>query len=219
MDPYNNSNSISSSMSWSEATVPVVLDIQCFTDDNNEFIVKEASVLDVTTGTLLLHHIARPPFDRDHLSDDKLRESYWQTKHCHGLTWNQGDIPYYVLIEKLRACLRHRSTVYVKGLKKKQYVSRHLVEGVVAPPMTLSQINIAPETEIVDMADIGCSSLATIGNLLSISQIRCGHHKSTRHRCALANTSMLRGWLMLSAKEPLRVSGGDTVDNEHFDCA
>lgn len=97
----------------------VVLDIQCFKDNNNEYIVKEASVIEVSSGTLLLHHIARPPFDRDSLSEEKLRESYWLVKHCHGLEWDQGDIPYHVLIEKLRTCLTAHSTIFVKGCEKK----------------------------------------------------------------------------------------------------
>jgi len=168
----------------------VVLDIQCFNDNTNEFIVKEASVVDVATGTLLLHHIVKPPFDRAFLTDDKLRESYWLTKHCHGLDWNQGDIPYHVLIDKLMCCLAQRSIVYVKGLKKKQFVTNTLLP-------TSSTVTV------VDLGDIGCSSLFTINNLLSINQTRCGHHKCVKNRCALSNVTLLRSWLLMSANEPL----------------
>jgi len=168
----------------------VVVDIQCFNDNANEFIVKEASVVDVTTGTLLLHHIAKAPFDRDYLTDDKLRESYWQTKHCHGLDWDQGDILYHVLIDKLTCCLENRSIVYVKGLKKKQFVTDTLLNGM-------------SSVVVVDLGDIGCGSLASINNLLSINQTRCGHHKRVQNRCALANVTLLRSWLLMSAKEPL----------------
>jgi len=169
----------------------VVVDFQCFNDNANEFIIKEASVLDVTSGILLLHHIAKAPFDRDYLTDDKLRESYWQTKHCHGLDWDQGDILYHVLIDKLTCCLENRSIVYVKGLKKKQFVKDILLRDV-------------SSVMVVDLGDIGCSSLATINNLLSINQTRCSHHKSAQNRCALGNVTLLRSWILMSAKEPLK---------------
>jgi hypothetical protein len=166
----------------------VILDLQCFKDNSNDYVVKEASVIDVCTGTLLLHHIARPPFDRDFLSEEKLRESYWLTKHCHGIDWNHGDIPYYALIDKLCACLNNQSVVYVKGLEKKKYIMKYLITN-------------NDEVLVVDMADIGCGSLSTIGNLLSTNTLRCGQHKSVQHRCALVNCTLLRGWLLLTAKE------------------
>lgn len=161
----------------------VVLDIQCFQDNNNEYLVKEASVVEISTGTLLLHHIARAPFDRDLLLETKLRETYWLTKHCHGLDWNRGDISYHALMDKLRCCLKQRSVVYVKGLQKKEFVQRHLV-------------TTTDSTLVIDMTDIGCNSLQ--GNLLSSTSIRCGRHKSDQHRCALANCINLRSWLVMT---------------------
>ena len=163
----------------------VLLDIQCFKDNNNDYLLKEASVVNVNTGTLLLHHIARAPFDRDLLSEDKLRESYWLTKHCHGLDWNRGDISYYLLMDKLRSCLARRSIIYVKGSQKKDFVQRHLVTD-----STL--------TVVIDMSDIGCGSLESTNNLLSSTSIRCGRHKSEQSRCALTNCIVLRSWLLLT---------------------
>lgn len=161
---------------------PVVLDIQCFKDNNNEYIVKEVCVLDITTNTILLHHIVKPPCDRDFLSAAKQRETYWLTKHCHGLEWDQGDIKYYTLIDKLRVCLHNRSIIYVKGLQKKRYVLKYLVTN------TNSTVNV------IDVFEIGCQSLNTVFNTTD-NQIRCIKHKTVRHKCALSNCTLLKAWI------------------------
>lgn len=166
---------------------PVVVDIQCFKDNKNEYIIKEVCVLEATTGILLMHHVAKPPYGHSELSDEKLRESHWLTKHCHGLQWEHGDIPYYALFNKLTACISNRPSVYVKGLEKKEYLKRHHITDFVT-------------TTVIDVCDIGCGSLASIGNLLSTNILRCRNHKSTQSRCALTNCVAIRGWLHLTTE-------------------
>jgi hypothetical protein len=158
----------------------VVLDMQCFRDSDNDFLLKEVCVIDVTTGTLILHHIARPPFNREFLTSERLRESNWLTRHCHGLEWDQGDIAYVALLDRLRSCLLHRPVVYVKGSQKREFVKRHLISDPAA-------------TTVQDMGDLGCGSL---NGPLSYQAVRCRHHKSALNRCALHNCIVLRGWLM-----------------------
>ena len=180
----------------------VILDVQCFKDNTNDLLLKEVSVVEVNSGTILLHHIAKPPFDRDSLTEEKLRESYWLTKHCHGLEWDRGDIPYYVLMDKLRTCLTRRTLVYVKGSEKKEFVQRNFI----IDPVT---------TTVVDMSDLGCGSLTSTSNLLSTNVVRCGQHKrrGTHKRCALANCTVLRGWLFLTANN----NDHDIKDNNDVD--
>jgi len=108
-------------------TGSVVLDVQCFKDDANRYVVKEACAVDVDTGAVLLHHIARPPYPRDRLSVDKQRECEWLSRCYHGLDWRQGDIDYSTLLDKLRACLHRRYAVYVKGEEKRDFVLDNLV--------------------------------------------------------------------------------------------
>lgn len=164
----------------------VLLDMQCFKDSDNDFLLKEVCVVDVTTGTLIMHHIARPPFNKWHLTAERLRESNWLTRHCHGLEWDQGDIAYVALLDKLRSCFIHRPIVYVKGSQKRDFVMRHLI---VEPSATTVQ----------DLGDLGCGSLN--GPTSSHQTLRCRHHKSTINRCALHNCIVLRSWLMATTKE------------------
>jgi hypothetical protein len=169
----------------SSSSSSVIVDFQCFKDNNNDYLLKEVCVLEADSGTLLMHHIVKSPFDRDFLSEEKLRESHWLTKHCHGLEWDQGDIWYHMLEDKLRACLAKRSIVYVKGDQKKLYLQRHFIKDTCT-------------TNVIDFNDIGCGSLLSINNLLSTTALRCRHHKSIHTRCALSNCVTLRGWLHLS---------------------
>lgn len=176
----------------------VVLDFQSFKDDNNEFVVKEATVIDVTTGTVLFHRLAHPPYDRSLLSEAKRRENRWLTKRYHGLEWNVGDTPYVETIDKLRACLDGRSTVYVKGLEKKRFVENNLI--------TYSG------TSVIDMSDLGCGSLNAV-TCSSPGTFRCARHGSADMRCALANCTSLRGWLLRTDDEE------DDVTNSPHMCS
>ena len=164
---------------------PIILDFQCFKDNNNEYILKEVCVLEVDSGTLLMHHIAKSPFKRDFLTQEKLRESYWLTKHCHGLEWDQGDIWYHALEEKLRSCIAKRPVIYVKGAEKKEFLRCNFITDHCT-------------TNVIDINDIGCGSLSSINNLLSTNAVRCRHHKTAHTRCALTNCITIRSWLYLS---------------------
>lgn len=84
---------------------PIIFYFRCFKYHNNEYILREECVLENDSGTLLRYHIAKLPFSREFLTQQKLCESYWLTKHCDGREWDQGDIWYNILEEKLRACI------------------------------------------------------------------------------------------------------------------
>lgn len=113
----------------------VVLDFQCFKNNQNEFIVKEACVLEVSTGSILFHHVAElPHYTQSHfLNKARQRECRWLTDNYHGLDWSSGDMPFINLMEKLRELLSHQcSTIYVKGLEKRKYVETDLLPTSVA---------------------------------------------------------------------------------------
>lgn len=207
-------NKCQSSMTTQASSVSnvVVIDLQCFKNNNNEFIVKEVCVLDVNTGKVLQHHVTQPPFDQERfLNRAKQRENYWLTKHHHGLDWNSGDIAYHDMIDRLRDCLAQCSVIYVKGPEKKSFVMSTLlpasgVDDVDTSTSSTLPFYISPSLPsptVIDMSDIGCASLTSIDNnsLLSACKIRCNHHKGVRHRCALSNCTLLRSWLLITSNE------------------
>lgn len=162
----------------------VVMDIQCFKGNENSLIIKEVTIIDVETSNLLLHHIVCPPFSRLSLSPAKLRESLWLTNYFHGLEWSQGDIPYHSMLDKIKVCLSNTSTVYVKGLQKQEFLQ-----------------NIVPlHCKVQDLESMGCQSLGSLTDLFDIDLVRCKHHKTSDHRCALSVALALRKWYVLTQK-------------------
>lgn len=174
----------------------IVLDIQGFKNNLNSFIIKEITAINLDSGTLLFHHIVCPPYDRRILSPDKLRECYWLTKHFHGLEWHSGDIPYDVILEKIRDIFNENTnstttstnlplTVLVKGLEKKEYIK-----------------SLVPEyCSVIDLDSLGCQSLDSLNNLFTNDTLRCANHKNDTHRCSLSNTVNLRKWYLLSKRD------------------
>lgn len=201
--------------------LPVVLDIQCFRNNLKEFIIKEVCVIDVLTGTLLLHHVVKSPFSKDKLCVERKRETNWLVSNWHGLEWDQGDIAYDECVTKLRECLKKCTTVYVKGLEKKMF----LVEKILSSPST-SENASAPMSEgvdevdsssssssssrhmlpvICDMTILGCKPITVIdrpNSLIGSHKLRCDQHKSIHNSCALSNCTLLRNWLLVTGIEP-----------------
>lgn len=161
----------------------VVLDIQCFTNNANSYIIKEAAAIDIDYGILLFHHIASPPYDIRALSLEKQRENKWLTRNFHGLPWNSGDISYTDLFDRLRDLLKSCVTVFVKGLEKKEFIQ---------------SMSLGPRyCEVKDLTSLGCYSLNHLTETCTIDSLKCNHHKSPAHRCALANAVNLRKWYTL----------------------
>lgn len=160
----------------------VLLDVQCFKDNVNNFIIKEVAAINIDHGTLLFHHIASPPCDFSTLSIDKQRENKWLTRSFHGLPWNSGDIPYTDLVEKLCNLLYTSKTVFVKGLEKRQFIR------------SLARLSC----DIIDLTSLGCYSLTHLSETCIKDSLKCNNHKSLDYRCALSNAINLRKWYILN---------------------
>lgn len=167
-----------------EREVSVVLDIQCFKDNNGCFIIKEIAVIDADTGSLLFHHIVCPPYDRRLLTAEKLRESHWVTKYYHGLDWCHGDIPYPVLMEKIKTTFTSISLVFVKGQEKADFIRTVLPR----------------QCNVIDLEHLHCNSLDVLSSLFTTDTLRCKNHKAIDHKCALSNCVNLRKWYKLTQK-------------------
>lgn len=173
------------------SSLKVILDLQCFKNNDNEFIIKEACVLNVTDGTILLHHVTKLSYQYQ-LNKIRQRECEWLIKHYHGLDWCSGDISYHDLMYKLTDLLARCSVIYVKGLEKKMFVistllpthssssSSSIDDGVdevdsssssqPIQPYYLDDTAPAPSSAaaaavplVIDMSDIGCRSLSAMG--------------------------------------------------------
>lgn len=156
----------------------VVLDIQCFKDNVNNFIVKEVACLDIDTGTLLFHHIVKPPYERKLLLPEKVRECSWLTNNFHGLDWHDGDILYTDALDAIKRVLRNSLTVYVKCDQKMKFINSLISEYC----------------DVVNLEVRGCPSLKLLNILYKSDTLRCNNHKYTDHTCSLSNVVNLRKW-------------------------
>lgn len=158
----------------------VVIDFQCFKNNSNEFIIKEVSIIDTTSGCLLIHNIARPPFSIRTLKQEKIREVNWLVINHHGIEWCDGNIDYDVLLCIIKSILATASTILVKGCEKTKFIQT-LVPGCCS---------------VLDLETLGCGSLKFLNDLYFNDALRCKHHKCITHVCSLTNTINMRRWYL-----------------------
>lgn len=165
----------------------VIMDIQCFKNNFNEFIIKEVTGIDMESGCLLFHHIAKPPFSHSLLSREKIKEINWLTNNHHGLEWEDGDIDYDTLFKIIKTNLTTTYTVLVKGCEKRQFIQTFVPEGCT----------------VVDLDSVGCDSLKSLNNLYTDETLRCIHHRQVKHMCSLSNSLNMRRWFSSYSKNEL----------------
>jgi hypothetical protein len=125
---------------------PMVVEIQCFYDNNNEFVVKELAVVDVLLKHYFVAHFKPPLWNL--ISSKAIRSAKWLTKHLHGLKWEDGILPYSNELIRLM-CLAYvandpaeqiRVLIYTKGLEKKRFLHT-LLNGIVQDVIDLNSLD------------------------------------------------------------------------------
>ena len=82
----------------------VIIDFQCFFDDNGKYIVKELSIMDVLRFAGR-HWIFTPPATS--VTNPKYaRTNHWLTSNYHRLRWSEGETPYDNLVSLLTSHTR-----------------------------------------------------------------------------------------------------------------
>jgi hypothetical protein len=160
----------------------VIVDIQCFKDNDNKFIIKEIAAIYVQSGSILCHHIISPPYPRNLLSAERIQQTYWLIKYNHGLEWTIGDISYHLLLDKLKKIFNLISIVLVKGREKCDYLQTILPQ----------QCNVA----VLD--NFYCKRQEVIMELFIKDTVRCNNLMGTHHKCAVSNIVNLRKWYILT---------------------
>lgn len=174
----------------------VIIDIQCYTNNRNELIPREVSILEFT-GKILYHRLARISESTlgEPLTQAKRKDNHWVMTHHHGLGW-EGDISYDVMIREVRSILADRTCIYVKGLQKKTFVLENLL---CSTRSCFEEVDPSKKPAVSDLGDLKCESLSRLKDNLSDLVIscasNCGYHDSTTHQCAFINCILLGQWL------------------------
>lgn len=153
-------------------TRTLLVDLQGFKVNGNQFIFKEVAVLDCSTLTSpkLYGLVFDAPFPLQFQDAEERRQTRWIEHHL-GHTWNEEGIPYELLTIVLKAYLFGADQVFVKGAEKRQWL----------------QDFVSPNCKLIDLHELGCPSLKTlVQEQWSVTAIT---RRSLRHVCALF------GWL------------------------
>lgn len=171
-----------------------IIDIQGFRIDNNRFIIKEVAIL--TRNYIKLFHILiQPPCSWNDVSLSFRKQILWLERYYHGLSWDEGHVPYYTAQNIIRNILSNHCVIFVKGNEK-----RYLLEKILKNYKTCTIVDLS---EHKDEYEENPPSLRTRNEYTS--NYSCFHHKTTRNgksaSCALNNVFTLRAWLSRDQKD------------------
>ena len=103
----------------------LVLDIQCFRDNANNYVVKELACFRLFDYRET-HLMFLPPFPFDLLYDKVKRNNLWIGKNLLHLSWDSGHEPYCYLDDVLEYVTKNVQCIYVKGSEKAYFVRTRL---------------------------------------------------------------------------------------------
>src|SRR5271170_4703375 len=91
----------------------------------NDYVIKEITIYNVLTGAINSFGFKKP-FDKNRCYEGGIVSNHFLTKQKHGLTWEDGWIPYVHIRNILDKYIPWDAQVFVKGLRNVQTISKHL---------------------------------------------------------------------------------------------
>ena len=156
--------------------VHYVLDIQAFKRYLNRVVVKEVAIVALETDAQPSVFLFKPPFPWEGLCAEFRSSNEWLSRNFHGLSWEQGDIPYELVSQVLEKALVNSNIIYVKGLEKKQWVKE-----------------ILPNKFVYNIENFRCPALR---KLPPVEDFFCSNHALEGAVCAAHNVYKLRDYLL-----------------------
>ena len=104
-----------------------VVDIECLLGVSGADIVKELAIVKIAVCNNALQlqmqsWLFKPPYVWQNLNAKQKKTNNWLTNNRHGIKWSDGDVEYEKFHEVLRRSIPSQSAVYIKGLKKSNYI-------------------------------------------------------------------------------------------------
>lgn len=149
----------------------LVVDVQGFKNNRNEFILKEFAfcALDCTQVFLI-----KPPYTFSKLTDEEKRIITWVESN-YGIYWNQGHIDYREFRRIVKPILNNK-LVLVKGNEKTKWIRE-----------------LSTQCQILDIESKGCPNLNILKSQYTIN---CNNYNCFSHKklCALSNVICIKKW-------------------------
>lgn len=108
---------------------PCVVEMQAFSDSNNNFIVKELVFLDMKTNAVY-YFLFKPPFHFTHLSKKAQKSNRWLMNKYHYITWGEGFTSYKEVYNIMNLFCSKFNKYYTSGSNKKKWISNYTTKNV-----------------------------------------------------------------------------------------
>ena len=152
----------------------VILDFQCFVDNEGNSIIKELSVMDVTRFASR-HWIFKPPVQA--VTNAKyVKTNRWLTANYHGLQWDEGEVPYEDLLSLLTKHTHMYKYIFVKGLQKKRFLTNRIIHN-----------------KIINLEDFDCPKATA---LPYVQGTACLRHLDSCSQCTSHRVHAFREWMI-----------------------
>lgn len=171
----------------------VIIDIQGFKMEPNEFVLKELFISSVRVNKCgeEIHKLFTfdPPFPWKNLPRKYKKTNNWLTANHHGLCWeSRGTHKYTSIVKILKKVLKGVDQIYVKGLEKKKWLETMLKNKI----------------PVDNLEDFDCP------NFESLKEDECINHRALRkepiYHCAQSNVMQLKMWYNQYTKECMEKS-------------
>ena len=98
-----------------------VIEMQNYRGNNNEYIVKELAILDLSTD-IVNYFLLKPPFPLEWLDQKSLKTYKWLFNYFHHIPWHGGFTTYRELKNILKHYCSQYDTIYTTGLEKANWL-------------------------------------------------------------------------------------------------
>lgn len=109
----------------------MILDFQGFKNEKNTFIIKELAAFD---GHRIFHNVFKAPFSSELLPPELEKQARWVSNHHHGLKWENGITPYYLVKKILQDITSDTDVIYIKGREKADFIKQFITKQVIELP-------------------------------------------------------------------------------------
>lgn len=151
----------------------IIVDLQGFKNNRNEFIVKEFAIVAKEHTHIFL---VKPPYPFTSLSLDEKKQVRWIEKN-RGYRWSEGYIDYREFRRIIKPVLTGRKII-VKGQEKIKWVE-----------------DLCEHNHILDISYTHIPTLNTLNDLYSNNMFNCFYHNK---KCALKNALCIKKWCILN---------------------